>query len=136
MTKRFDVAFVRSAPDELAAGVLYVSMEHAAVMHLCACGCGHQVVLELDPHEHTLTYDGRGVSLHPSVGNWSFPCHSHYWVRDSTVVWAPAWTPEQVAAGRERDAARWTAYDISHPAAASRQESGPWWRRLGRLLRR
>lgn len=132
MTGRFDVAFVRSAPDELSPGLLYVSMEHAAVLHLCACGCGQQVVLELDPDEYTLTYDGRGVSLSPSVGNWSFPCQSHYVVRNSTVVWAPAWSDERIAAGRDRGAARWAAHQAMAVPASPTSRSEPWWQRLRR----
>jgi hypothetical protein len=42
------------------------------------CGCGKKVVLPLHPTHGKLTYDGETVSLSPSVGNWSFPCESHY----------------------------------------------------------
>jgi hypothetical protein len=32
----------------------------------------------LSPTDWKLTFDGVSVSLHPSDGNWSFPCRSHY----------------------------------------------------------
>lgn len=138
MTEPFDVEFVRSAPGVLTAGVLYVSMEHAVVLHLCACGCGHQVVLELAPTEYTLNYDGEGITLEPSVGNWSFPCQSHYFVRDSKVVWAPGWTAAQIATGRARDAVRREAYEVQRTGTSSTAvaTTRAWWRRLlHRLLR-
>ncbi|WP_353963011.1 DUF6527 family protein [Streptomyces sp. NBC_00365] len=38
-----------------------------------SCGCGRKVVTPLAPQEWKLTLDGVSVSLHPSIGNWSFP---------------------------------------------------------------
>lgn len=133
MSEVFQVAFVRSAPGLLAPGVLYVSMEHAAVLHLCACGCGHQVVLELSPMRYTLTYDGQGLTLDPSVGNWSFPCRSHYLIRASRVVWAAQWSDAQVALGRAQEAKRLVvtygkcAEAADRPSNERRQH---WWERL------
>lgn len=94
--------FVTSFPDELEPGVLYVSVEYDTTIHLCACGCGNQVVLPLHPTAWRLTFDGETVSMAPSVGNWSFPCRSHYWIVRGRVRWGPAWTHAQVAAGRQR----------------------------------
>jgi hypothetical protein len=72
-----DTEFVASIPDRLAEHTLYVSMEYATVAHQCCCGCGLEVVTPLSPTDWKLTYDGVSVSLHPSIGNWSFPCRSH-----------------------------------------------------------
>jgi hypothetical protein len=94
--------FVKSVPEQLESGVLYVSIEYDTTIHLCACGCGNQVVLPLHPTAWRLTYNGETVSMAPSVGNWSFPCRSHYWIERGQVRWAPAWTDDQVTAGRER----------------------------------
>ena len=66
--------FVDHIPEQLDDGVLYVSIRFGTVVHRCACGCGEEVVTPLGPAEWRLTYDGRTVSLEPSVGNWSFPC--------------------------------------------------------------
>ncbi len=95
--------FVEEIPPRLEEGVLYVSMEYATFAHLCACGCGSETVTPLGRTEWRLTYDGEAVSLHPSVGNWSLPCRSHYIVRDGLVHWADSWTREEVEAGREAD---------------------------------
>ncbi len=99
--KDITVAFVRFVPEKLVELTLYVSMEFATASHLCFCGCGNKVVTPLSPTDWQLYFDGRTVSLTPSVGSWDFPCRSHYWIRKSQVHWAASWTGEQVA-----DAAR------------------------------
>jgi hypothetical protein len=33
-------------------------------------------------------FDGRSVSLTPSIGSWSLPCHSHYFLTRGKVRWA------------------------------------------------
>ena len=66
---------------------LYVSVEFGTVIHKCCCGCGNEVVTPLSPDDWKLMFDGRSISLYPSIGNWSFPCRSHYWIRNSRVEW-------------------------------------------------
>lgn len=83
--------FVKSAPDTLEDGVIYVSVEYASAMHKCCCGCGHEVVTPFSPTDWQLTFDGRSISLYPSIGNWSFKCQSHYWIRNNRVEWCPKW---------------------------------------------
>ena len=61
--------FVDHIPEQLDDGVLYVSMRFGTVVHRCACGCGEVVVTPLGPVEWRLTYDGRTISLEPSIGN-------------------------------------------------------------------
>lgn len=102
----FGPAFVDEVPDELLDGVLYVSIEHASMIHLCACGCGSEVVLPLTPEDWRLTCDGENVSVSPSVGNWSLPCRSHYFIRAGEVVWAGDWSEERILDGRNADLAR------------------------------
>lgn len=97
--------FVEFIPDALQPGVLYVSVRFATAAHRCCCGCGREVVTPLTPTDWALTFDGETVSLHPSIGNWSFPCQSHYWIARNGVRWARRWTPEEIRAGREFDAA-------------------------------
>ena len=92
--------FVEFIPADLTQGKLYVSMLYATTVHLCACGCGNKVVLPLSPAEWQLYFDGESVSLAPSVGNWEYPCRSHYWIRANKIRWAAPWTNAQIAAGR------------------------------------
>ena len=124
-TSRFDHEFVDHVPEKPAEGVLYVSMRYATVIHLCACGCGSEIVTPLDPTDYTLAYDGDTITLRPSVGNWRLPCRSHYFITKSRVHWAGDMTAEQIAAGRARDRyAKQLASGIVDPDEESRQ---PWW---------
>ncbi len=97
--------FVENIPDALEAGVLYVSMVYATTIHRCACGCGREVVATLSPTDWQLFFDGENVSLEPSIGNWSFPCRSHYWIRGGAIRWAPEMSQREIQTGRARDRA-------------------------------
>jgi hypothetical protein len=107
--------FVEFIPEELASGVLYVSVPYATAAHKCCCGCGREVATPLTPTDWSVTYDGESVSLDPSIGNWSFPCKSHYWIRHDRVQWAGRWTASQVESGRQRDRARKLSYHDAQP---------------------
>jgi hypothetical protein len=98
--------FVEFLPEKLDEGVLYISIPYATTAHLCACGCREEVVAPLSPTDWRLTFDGETVSLEPSIGNWSFACQSHYWIEDNRVDWAPRWSKEKIARGREHDRLR------------------------------
>ena len=103
--KKLDLKFVDSMPQRLEDGILYVSIRFRIVSHNCCCGCGNEVVVNLAPTGWQLTYDGESITLFPSIGNWSLPCRSHYWIRNNGVQWAPQWSPKQIAASRAREAA-------------------------------
>ena len=94
--------FVDHIPEQLDDGVLYVSIRFGTVVHRCACGCGEEVVTPLGPVEWKLTYDGRTVSLAPSIGNWSFPCKSHYWIDEGNVRWARGFSEAEVTLIRQK----------------------------------
>jgi hypothetical protein len=96
-------AFVDAIPEALEERTIYVAIDFATAVHKCCCGCGQEVVTPLSPTDWKITYDGVSVSLSPSIGNWSFPCQSHYWIVRNEVRWAAQWTPEQIAAGRAAD---------------------------------
>ena len=102
--------FVDHIPDQLDEGVLYVSMRFSTIVHRCACGCGQEVVTPLGPAEWRLSYDGRSISLTPSIGNWGFRCRSHYWIKDSTVRWARGFSDEEVARVRQKAKKRRRGY--------------------------
>ncbi len=97
-------------PKVLEAGVLYVSEEFRACVHLCACGCGIKVSTPLGPTEWALEETPDGPTLTPSVGNWQLPCRSHYWIREGTIHWSGAWTPEQIIVGRRNEELRRRAH--------------------------
>jgi hypothetical protein len=97
--------FVEFIPKDLEGGVLYISIPYNTAVHRCACGCGSKITTPLGPARWRFTYDGETVSLAPSVGNWSYPCQSHYWLKHGRIKWSAKWSPEKIEAGRARDRA-------------------------------
>jgi hypothetical protein len=111
--------FVEYVPDVLKERTLYVSIPFTTVVHKCCCGCGREVVTPLSPTDWSLTFDGKSLSLHPSIGNWSLPCRSHYWIKQNRVKWAPPWSRAQIDAGRAQEALAKKEYfdSIGEPSA-------------------
>ncbi len=95
--------FVGLIPAALEEGVLYISTEYRTAVHLCACGCGNKSVTPISPAQWKLQWDGAEVSLWPSVGNWGFPCKSHYVIRGGQIQWHREWSAAEIAAGARRD---------------------------------
>jgi hypothetical protein len=101
--KKVPVTFecVEYMPDvkEMEQGVLYISKKFCLAIHLCLCGCGEQVVTPLDkviteteefvtkmpPGDWILTEKRNKISLTPSIGNFEFPCKSHYIITNSVA---------------------------------------------------
>jgi len=144
----FNPQFVDSIPETLDPGVIYVSMNMASAVHLCACGCGQEVITPLSPTDWKLCFDGENVTLDPSIGNWSFPCRSHYWIRGGRVRWSSSWSAEEIADGRAHDRDRKDAFAKRHEimrrepqigpvaisAASASAQRPPWLRRVWNLF--
>jgi hypothetical protein len=120
---RITPKFVEFIPKVVEDGVLYISEEYGTASHNCACGCGTRVVTPLSPTDWKLKVSRGNVSLSPSIGNWDYPCRSHYWIRNNEIVWAPSCSKDEIAAGRRLDWERKDEYYLS-------QASGSW---IGRL---
>lgn len=151
---RFTPRYMDSFPRPLEEGVLYISQRFGMAAHSCACGCGHEVMTPLKPTQWRLTVNpAGGVTLHPSIGNWGFPCRSHYWIRNNKVVWSYQMSDVEIHRNRQLDqAARETYYrrqrngtDMDSaevqrpdgPVSSSPADSGPGFiRRLWHALRR
>jgi len=101
--------FIEFIPERLEDGVLYISERYRTAVHKCCCGCGQEVVTPLSPAEWSVELYGGRVSLWPSIGNWSFPCRSHYVIRDSRVLEAKAMTERQIQRVKANDRADKTA---------------------------
>lgn len=115
--------FVEFIPGQIEEGVLYVSMEYATAVHKCFCGCGMKVVTPFDPTDWEITFDGVTVSLYPSIGNWEFPCQSHYWIENNKVRRAKKWTKTQIAEGRALDRQRKGLPGITNGKPTGRKRS-------------
>jgi hypothetical protein len=128
--------FVEFIPKELEGGKLYISTDYGTAVHRCCCGCGSKITTPLTPDEWQLIFDGKTVSLKPSIGNWSFPCQSHYWIRRNKIAWSVPMSKEQIAEVRR---GRVPAGEMSEAAATS----GPQhiivregiWSRIRRVVR-
>lgn len=102
--------FVESAPKELLDGVIYISDRFRTALHKCCCGCGREVVTPLNPAGWSYHREGSTVTIKPSIGNWSFPCKSHYLIIRNKVVWAEAMSSGQIARVKKKDARDQDAY--------------------------
>jgi len=85
-------------------------MKYATAIHRCCCGCGNEVVTPLSPVGWFLTFDGDSISLDPSIGNWNFPCRSHYWITRNKVRSASPWSERKIEASRAREHAAKVKY--------------------------
>jgi hypothetical protein len=95
--------FVECIPDSVDSGVLYISISYATAIHLCVCGCGKEVVTPFTPTDWKLIFDGETVSLTPSIGNWSFPCRSHYFIKRNRIEVAGKISQQTIGRNREYD---------------------------------
>jgi Family of unknown function (DUF6527) len=96
--KTITPSFTKNIPEQLEPGILYISMEHATAIHLCCCGCSREVVTPFAPDSWKMIFDGRTVSITPSIGNWQFPCRSHYWISKNAIHWVV----EETGAGKQK----------------------------------
>lgn len=114
--------FSQYIPADLDEGILYISLDYATAVHLCACGCSSKVVTPFGPADWQLVFDGT-VSLRPSIGNGQLPCRSHYYIRQDRILWVREMTASATKAASERDQAALRNLHAQHAARPV------WWRR-------
>lgn len=103
--------------DSVNEGELYISLEFQTAIHKCCCGCGEEVVTPFNTAQWQIS-DKRGkVSLYPSIGNWSYPCHSHYFIKDNRVLWAEAFSDAAIKRVQVRDQRALESYIANKNAA-------------------
>ena len=95
--------FVEYIPENIEDNVIYISVQYSTVSHNCCCGCGNKVVTPLSPTDWNLSYNGETVSIYPSIGNWGFPCQSHYWIRDNKIKWSRKWSKDEIVENHKKD---------------------------------
>ena len=103
MLKKLQHKFVKTLPENLEEGMLYISIKYRVSSHLCCCGCGEKVIIIFSPTDWVLIFDGPTISIEPSVGNWSFSCRSHYCITKNNVIRAAQWSQEQINRNRKQD---------------------------------
>ncbi|WP_127794355.1 DUF6527 family protein [Agromyces sp. LHK192] len=129
-TEIFAPVVLKYIPRTLEPHTFYISEVYGTTAHLCACGCRTKVFLPLSPAEWRVKFDEVGITVRPSVGNWEFPCRSHYFITQNAVQWAAAWDQVRVEDGRRKD-----GHDLDKYFDARKRRK--FWRRLrGRLLGR
>ena len=99
----FSHQIVEFIPERLEEGILYVSHRYKTAVHKCACGCGEEVVTPLGTTDWSIQIDNGTATLYPSIGNWSFACRSHYFMRKGRVIWAGQMSRQQIEHGRTLD---------------------------------
>lgn len=95
--------FVEFIPEVLEPDTFYISITYCTAIHLCVCGCGNEVVTPLSPTDWELTFNGKTISLNPSIGNWSFPCQSHYFIKQNQIKYARKWRRDEIQENQEND---------------------------------
>lgn len=102
--------FVEFIPAAIEEGILYISVEYRTAVHNCVCGCGNKVVTPISSTDWHLKFYGKAVSLYPSIGNWNFPCRSHYWITKNEIEHAGNWSEKEIVKGRKKDKKRKRKY--------------------------
>lgn len=83
--------FVKLIPRNIETGILYISIAYGVAIHKCPCGCGTNVTTPIRPNDWHLTWNGKAVTLRPSIGNFHLPCKSHYFIIENKIVQAITW---------------------------------------------
>jgi hypothetical protein len=101
---------VERIPKQLDANVVYHSEEYELGALLCACGCGHKVML-LVPDSHQVLSERGLATVRPSIAVCDAPCKSHYFVTAGRVEWLPAFSDAMAASVMRGQIARHAAGD-------------------------
>ena len=97
-------SFVPDIPETLEPGVLYLALEYDAMAHLCACGCGNEVATPISPTDWRIAWNGVGITVHPSVGNGSLACRSHYVIDANRIRWCAPMSDRDISWERAQTA--------------------------------
>lgn len=95
--------FVEFIPEFIEDGIIYITIKYHTAVHNCVCGCGNKVVTPFSPTDWKLIFDGKSISLSPSIGNWNFACKSHYWITNNRIKYSRKWHSWEIDSGREKD---------------------------------
>ena len=91
-----DHKFVEFMPEIYEDNTLYISMEYCTAIHKCMCGCGNKVITPISPIGWKISFDGKSVTLNPSIGSWNLKCKSHYFIQNSKIIWSNWWDESKI----------------------------------------
>jgi hypothetical protein len=106
----FTYQAVERLPKQLDNGVVYHSKEFEVAALLCACGCGHRVML-LVPDSHQVSSERGFATVRPSIAVCDAPCKSHYFIRAGRIEWLPAFSNAMAASVMQSQIARHASRD-------------------------
>lgn len=129
---RYRYQLVDRIPAKLQEGIVYHTEEFELAGLLCACGCGHRIIL-LVPDGHKVRDIDGYATIRPSVGVLDAACKSHYVISKGKVHWLPAFKDAHAAKIMHAQIARHVARD-PEPGFGS-QKSKSTVRRVLRKLR-
>jgi hypothetical protein len=101
---------VERLPKQLNSDVVYHSKEFEVAALLCACGCGHRVML-LVPDSHQVLSEGGMATVRPSIAVCDAPCKSHYYITAGRVEWLPAFSDAMATSVMRNQIARHASLD-------------------------
>lgn len=68
--------------EEFEGGKIYISRKYHGAAHLCLCGCGLYVFMDINHENYNYGWDlienNGKITFSPSIGNFQYPCKSHY----------------------------------------------------------
>jgi hypothetical protein len=110
---------VERIPKQLNSGVVYHTQEFEVAALLCACGCGHRVML-LVPDSHQVSSDDGLATVRPSIAVCDAPCKSHYIITAGQVEWLPAFSDAMATSVMRSQIARHVILDTRRRSGSSR----------------
>jgi hypothetical protein len=110
---------VERIPKQLNSGVVYHTQEFEVAALLCACGCGHRVML-LVPDSHQVSSDDGLATVRPSIAVCDAPCKSHYIITAGQVEWLPAFSDAMATSVMRSQIARHVILDTKRRSWSSR----------------
>jgi Family of unknown function (DUF6527) len=110
---------VEHIPKQLNNDVVYHSEEFEVAALLCACGCGHRVML-LVPDSHQVSSERGLATVRPSIAVCDAPCKSHYLITAGQVEWLRAFSDAIATSVMRSQIARHAALDAKRRPWGSR----------------
>lgn len=86
-TDQIEPVFVEYIPEKLEENKIYISEKYNIAVHLCICGCKNKTVTPLGGGKNweIIKFNYKTISLIGSIGNFKFPCKSHYVITKNVV---------------------------------------------------